>query len=111
MQLGLTRVPGSPDRTPPTLSSGTIAADGQTLTLVFSEPVRWQNGDVTVDDYTCPYGSGSGTDTLVFTLGRLVYQGESLTVVITGAAVRDLSGIGFVNNGQIPITNNSTQTP
>lgn len=103
-----------------TLVSATIAADGETLTLVFSEVVDFGaggNGGFNLDastggdDITCTYASGSGSKTLVYTLGTTVITGETcnLDYVQPGDGVEDADGSDLESFTDAVVTNNSTQ--
>lgn len=72
----------------PRVSSATVAADGETLTIVFTEAITIGAGgsggftirgeapaDATI---AATYSSGDTTDTLVFTLASTVYATEGL---------------------------------
>jgi hypothetical protein len=104
----------------PILSSATLAADGTTLSLVFSRAITATiNTGVTVTPSsgtaTATYASGTTTTTLVYTLSRAVSStanGGSLTVSYTqpgnGLEATDDGAdvLAFTNS---PVTNNSTQ--
>lgn len=108
-----------PDTTAPTLSSATIGTNGTTLTLVFSESVTvgsGGNGGFSVNaaggTATCTYSSGSGSDTLVYTLGRTISSTEAwadLDYIQPGSGIEDSAGNDVVTFQDTPITNNSTQ--
>jgi hypothetical protein len=108
------------DTTAPTLQSSTIAAAGTSIALVFSEIViPGAGGDAgwTIDmsggtGEGLSYASGSGTDTLVYTItGRTIDQDETGTVAYTqpGNGIEDQAGNDLATIGSASVTNNSTQ--
>lgn len=111
---------GSPiavDDTAPTLSSATINTAGTTLTLVLSESVTL--GDDGGNDFaltasggsaSISYSSGSGTGTLVYTTGRNIAIGETVTIAYTqpGDGVKNLRAIVLADFSGTSVTNNST---
>jgi len=109
------------DVTAPTLSSATIAANGTTLTLVFDETVAvgaGGNGGFNVDastggtNVTATYASGSGSNTLVYTLGTTILSGETCDLDYTqpGNGIEDTAGNDLASITSAAVTNNSTQT-
>lgn len=109
---------GAGDTTPPTLTSSTIPAAGTTISLLFSETVSIGAGGnggwtltTTYPAVTMAYSSGSGSNTLVYTLSRTVTQCESLTINYTqpGNGVEDASGNDLANVSGATVTNSSTQ--
>jgi hypothetical protein len=85
----------------PTLDSATVATEGNSLSLVFSESVTigaGGNGGVTVTPSggaaTAAYASGSGSDTLVYTLSRTLATSETITTTYTqpGNGIEATSG-------------------
>jgi hypothetical protein len=101
------------DTTAPALSTATIASNGTTLTLVFDEAVVGGAG-IEIDDagpgVTATYASGSGTDTLVFTLGRTILSSETVTLDYVPNDIEDLAGNPLASISNRAVTNNSTQT-
>lgn len=102
------------DLIPPTLQTATIAADGVTLTLVFSEAVNVSTGSgFSVADssgsMTPTYQSGSGTSNIVFSLPRVVQQSDSVTLAYSGSTVADVAGNALATISDFAVTNNSTQ--
>jgi hypothetical protein len=110
------------DVTAPTLSSATVATNGTTLTLVFSENVTQGIGYTDADwDVDCSiggdgmsvtYSSGDGTNTHIYTIGT-IYSGETCNIDFDGSAnsEEDGSGNDLVAIVSDSVTNNSTQTP
>jgi hypothetical protein len=104
----------------PTLVSATLAADGTSLSLLFSRAITTTiNTGVTVTPSsgaaTATYASGTTTTTLVYTISRAISStanGGSLTVSYTqpgnGLEATDdgQDVLGFTNT---PVINNSTQ--
>jgi len=104
----------------PTLSSATINSAATTLTLVFSENVNCSSSaGLTLTDSTqsttpaLTYSSGTGSTTLVFTLGSTVYSGDTCTlayVASSGNIVATTGGAPLANFSGTSVTNNSTVT-
>lgn len=75
--------------TAPTLVSATVAADGETITLVFSRAIYIGLGNVftitdeTNGEITPVYASGTGTTTIVFDLPEVVAGEETVTMDFT----------------------------
>ena len=105
----------------PTLVSATINADGNALSLVFSEAVDFGAGGNTGwtidmnggagEDLT--YSAGSGTSTLSYTIGnRKIKTGEAGTVSYTqpGNGVEDGDDVDLSSISNFTVTNNSTVT-
>jgi hypothetical protein len=105
------------DLAPPTLVSVTVAADGQTWTLVFSEPVTETgyvgefafNAEFFGPDFL-GYDSGSGTNTLVFS-SAIMLAGEIITLSYAGAVIEDLAGNDLAEIIDRPVDNQSEQSP
>jgi hypothetical protein len=105
------------DATAPTLVSATIAADGLTWALVFSEAVTGLAGYVaefTLDGSVLGadflnYQSGNGTATLAFTGNSPIVTAEVVTLDYTGPLVEDLAGNDLANFAGFSVTNNSVQ--
>jgi hypothetical protein len=108
------------DTTPPTISTATISANGTTLTLVFSEAVSVGSGGsggfnldaaTTGANLSCTYVSGTGTNTLVYTIGSTVVNGEvcDLDYVQPGNGIEDIAGVDLASITSRAVTNNSTQ--
>lgn len=107
------------DTTPPTLSSSTIASGGTTITLAFSETVvigSGGNGGWTISmsggSATLTYSSGSGFSSLVYSISRTIYSGETGTVSYTqpGDGIEDSSGNDLATLSGDSVTNGSSQT-
>jgi hypothetical protein len=105
------------DGTVPTLSSATIPTTGDSITLAFSEAVSIGSGGnagwvptLSGGASAMTYSSGSGTSSLVYTLGRTVNSGETGTLAYTqpGSGVEDASGNDLATIASAAITNNST---
>lgn len=103
--------------TPPTLTSATIAANGTTLTLVFSKAAEAGTQDnqdlsftATNGTLSAKYVSGSGTATLVYSLIRTVYQTETVTLNYDAlwSGIKDLAGNNLASIMARLVTNNST---
>lgn len=109
----------TPDTTAPTLTSATIGTNGTSLTLVFAEAVTigaGGNGGLSFTAAggaaTCTYSSGTGTDTLVYTLSRTIADTEvwaELGYTQPGSGIEDTSGNDVASFFDVPVTNNSTQ--
>ena len=104
---------------PPRLTSVTISIDGTTISLLFDEVVSIGAGgnagwSITMSGgaVTMTYSSGSGTNTLVYTLSRIVLSSETGTVAYTqpGNGVEDLSGNNLATISSQAETNKSTRT-
>lgn len=103
---------GSPaDTIDPLLESATIAANGETLTLVFSEAVSGTFGSPSVaadlggTGITATYVSGNATNTHTYTIFRRALSGEAVT--ITGGGLVDGSGNTIPAFTDLAVTNNS----
>lgn len=103
----------SGDSTAPTVLSTTVAANGTTVTVVFSEACTG-SGDYGLDlgyGYLV-YSSGSGTNTFVFTTnGVTVLQGATVTSYYDPGNITDLAGNPLAAFSGGTVTNNSTQVP
>jgi hypothetical protein len=97
----------------PELSSATIETDGETATLVFTEAVTGSGSgfgmDMSGGGVTMTYVSGSGTDTLVFSLSRTVLDDETGTIAYTPGNWVDGIGLALASFTGELVTNNSTQ--
>ena len=109
---------GEADVTPPTLVSATIPSAGTTISLTFDEAVnRTAGGTLTLSmtggAVTMTYSSGTGTTTLVYTLSRTIYQGETGTFSWTTAAnkIEDSAGNDWASVSNFAVTNSSTYQP
>jgi hypothetical protein len=89
----------------------TPSANGTTLTLVFSEAVVNYTGFSISPSNTLTYSSGSGTNTLAFTLTNTVYRYATDTISYSAGDVVDTAttpnALATISSGAI--TNNSTQ--
>ena len=108
-----------PDTTAPTVVSRTILADGETLEIVFDEPVKFGaggNGGLTLTAsggaVTATYGSGADSDTLTYTLSRPVIVGETVTASYTqpGDGIEDAAGNDLASFTTQAVTNNSEES-
>src|ERR1043165_3815865 len=104
------------DVSAPVISSATIWANGTTFTMVFNESVvaNITTGfavTLTGGAAAITYASGSGSSTLVYTLSRTVYQGETGTLAYTqpGNGIEDSSGNDLATFSGQSIVNNSSQ--
>ena len=112
---------GVADVTAPTWSSTTVAADGDTVTVVFSENLNdtaLGGGEFDLDcdgaggaDNVLVYASGDGTATWVFTSTTTIESGETCNQDFDGAAneAEDDSGNDLADFTDEIVTNNSTQ--
>jgi hypothetical protein len=116
-------IPAPADVTPPTLTSTTVASNGTTVSLVFSESVTRGAGystghfdlDGLVTNNSLTYVSGDGTSTWTMTAATTILStgsGDIPNIDFTGTAnsVEDGAGndLATIVNGSV--TNNSTQT-
>lgn len=104
------------DTTAPTLVSATIAANGTSLSLVFSENVTVNTNTGFVLTATgspsLTYASGTGTATLVYTISAAVAQSESgITLAYTTGEdyIEDAAGNDLRSFTGTAVGNNSTQ--
>jgi len=105
------------DVTAPEFSSATIAADGETITITFSEPVTGTESDTfNLDcdgasgaDVVLTYASGSGSPNLVFTSGESIQSTETCNLDFDGDAndFEDTSGNDLADFTDETVTNNS----
>lgn len=100
----------------PTLLSAEIAADGETLTLAFSEAVTGAfDGMFIVDPgaiSTTGPGTGGDTATQTFALSPLVIAGAVVTLsYVPGAVVSVATGLPLAEFSGFPITNLSEVPP
>lgn len=113
---------GEPDVTVPLMISATIAADGDTLTLVFNEAVAqggsYNDSHIDVDASTAgdnvgvTYVSGDGTITHIYTLDSTIVAGETVNLDFDGTAnsLEDLTGNDLAAIVSKTVVNNSTQS-
>lgn len=104
----------------PTIQSKTLAADGVSLTLVFSAAVSigaGGSGGVSVKgespadgSVNAVYSSGAGTNTLQFTLASTFYNTEDLrvTYIQPGDGFENGAGDDVSSFANSSVTNNST---
>lgn len=80
------------DSTPPTITSVTLASDGETLTVALSEACDGHSG-LTITPSggaaTLTYVSGDGTDELVFTTSRVLDYDETFTWDLVSSDIED----------------------
>jgi hypothetical protein len=102
----------------PELLSATILADGETVEFVFDENVNIGAGgstgwtlDMSGGAATVTYDSGDGTDTLTYTISRIVNDDETGTVDYTQPTdgIEDDGGLDLVSITNAAVTNNSSQ--
>lgn len=107
----------SGDVTAPTVSSATIATNGNSISYVFSEAVEFGvngNGGFSLATngaaVTLSYSSGTGTNTLVYATSRTISNTETLTrsYVQPGNGVQDAAGNDLASFSAQAVTNNST---
>ena len=107
------------DQFAPTLSTATIAAAGTSITFAFNESVNvgtGGNGGWTITPSggaaTLSYASGDGTSSLVYTISRTIYTGETGTVSYTqpGDGIEDDEGNDLANITDDAVVNDSTQS-
>lgn len=105
------------DVTAPEVSSTTIAADGETVTIVFTESVvttGYDNGDFDLDCSSSGSNialnsiSGSG-DTRQFTAASAIYESDTCNLDYTGGGdeIEDASGNDLAGFSDESVTNNS----
>lgn len=100
----------------PVNTGRTINAAGNQLSLTFNEAVTGSVG-VTLRDGTgvslgLTYLSGSGTTTLVYAIGRIVYSGElPLATYAPGDIQSAVGGVPLAAFSNLSVTNQSTQQP
>ena len=119
--IGAYEYNGTADTTPPTISSATINAAGDTLTLVFTEVVTVNTSTgftlgMSGGAAGLTYTSGSGTNTLVYAItGRNIDTAETGTLdyVTVANGIEDAAGNDLASTGEtdIAVTNNSEYTP
>lgn len=108
-----------PDTTEPTVSSRTIATNGNSITIGLSESVSFGgggNGGFALtptnggSSVTLTYSSGTGTSSLVYTTSRTISDTETLTLSYTqpGNGVQDAAGNDLVTFSGQAVTNSST---
>jgi hypothetical protein len=114
--MGAYEIGAEGDATAPTFTSATIAANGTALTLGFSEPV-----DTTINTgftltasggaATLTYASGTGTNSLIYTISRAIEQTETATIayVQPGNGIEDVANNDLASFSGASVTNNSTQ--
>lgn len=106
------------DPAAPTLTSATVAANGTTVTLVFSaaltgDPGGWSMLEDGENPVGLTYASGGGTATHVYTADPTVLLDQTLTISYTAPAGGLTAGTYKVPLAAISaaaVTNNSTQT-
>lgn len=119
--IGAYEYGGTADTTHPTISSATINTDGNTLTLVFSEPVTVNTStgftlNMSGGAAGLTYTSGSGTNTLDYVItGRNIDDDETGTLDYATVAngIEDAAGNDLASTGEsdITVTNKSTYSP
>jgi hypothetical protein len=119
--IGAYEYGGSDDTTPPTITTATIGADGDVLTLVFAEPVTVNTStgftlNMSGGAAGLIYTSGSGTNTLVYAItGRNIDTAETGTLDYASVAngIEDAAGNDLASTGESDeaVTNDSEYTP
>jgi len=116
---------GGGDTTAPVLASATIASNGQTLTLVFTEAgsdvnqgSNYNDNEWDIDstqkgnDIGVTYVSGNGSNTHVYTINQTIYVGDTLNIDFNGNSTADVledeagNDLAAITSGSV--TNNST---
>jgi len=105
----------------PMLLSAVIGETGTSLTLVFSKPVAqgtgYLNTDINLDassggfDIGVVYASGNGTNTHIYTIGKTIRAGETVTLDYNGrpAGLEDASGNYLIDILNFAVTNDSAE--
>jgi len=111
------------DVTAPTFTSASIPAAGTSISLLFSEAVKFGAGSnggfaITLSGGACTltYASGANSNTLVYTTSRTVNSGETCSAFtytqptngVEDIAGNDLATIASGANRHTSVTNNST---
>jgi hypothetical protein len=119
--IGAFEAGASADTAPPTISSATINAAGDTLTIAFSEIVNVTTStgftlNMSGGAAGLTYSSGSGTNSLGYVItGRNIDTAETGTLDYATVAngIEDASGNDLASTGEsdIAVTNNSTYSP
>jgi hypothetical protein len=104
----------------PTVTSASIAANGLTLTINFSEAVYGVFDDlpefgfyikVGVENISLTYVSGNTTATAIFTTSRIIINGETVVLDYTGSSTASVSTDDYLDIfSDFSVTNNSTVT-
>lgn len=116
-QLSVIALRNGVDTTAPTVDTATIGTNGTTLTLGMSETVTRSGGTFDVDcttagsNLTATYSSGSGSNSLVYTLGTTVNSGDTCNLDYNGASngIEDAAGNDLAAITDKAVTNNSIQ--
>lgn len=101
------------DEDPPTIDSITVSADGSTVTFVLSEIVTNHAGlsiSMTGGSVSLTYESGEGSEALVYSSSRTIYQGQTGTGAASSSDIEDAAANTLANVSGVSVTNNSTQT-
>lgn len=96
------------------VTSVTLAANGETLTVILNKAVNNYTGFTITPSgsaATLSYSSGDGTNTLVFTTSRTMYSNEIITMNYTPGNVEDLQGNLLDTVSGVVVTNNSEHAP
>ena len=123
--IGAEEIDVSPPTVPTVSGIPSIAGDGVTVTVTFSEDVVMTGYDANDFDLDCTgtsarndiglaYTSGTGTDTIIFTTGATtIYSGDTCTLDFDAAVnaddVEDTTGNDLVTFSDYEITNTSYQ--
>lgn len=97
----------------PTVVSATILANGETIEIVFSEPMNGTSGfSELAAEYTITYVSGEGTNTYTFSLSPITASMSIVSATYTpGDLVGINSGLPLAAIADLPLTNNSVMDP
>lgn len=103
--------------TAPVVLTATVGIVGGDLTVVFDQTVTGGVGDGFIirnfrnEMLTCSYSSGDGTDTLVYSIERSLFESEPVTLeytpgtvegVVGGIPLASFSGEAVTNNSEVP---------
>jgi hypothetical protein len=97
------------DEVAPTIESAAINTAGDTLTVTFDEDVTGTSiPTLSIDSIVATYTGGSGSDGLVYSLDRVVYSSELVTLAYASADIEDAAGNALADVSGVAVTNNST---
>lgn len=111
--IGLGAEPGwVPEPELPQVLSLIVPSAGDQVRITFDMNVTGSTGFSAVGTggaITLTYSSGSGTNLLIFTANRTIYQGETVTVSYSGGNIQSAENASLSNFSSRAATNNSTQ--
>ena len=118
--FGTPAATAAPERVAPTLASATVAANGSSVLLAFSEPVAADLGvwdelfylttEAGQQALTLISGDGSDGTVTLFAGAYTVYSWHTVTLDYTlSPAVKDLAGNALANFADFPVANDSEQ--